>query len=120
MSNHQLSNDEMSWRIVGRLEAGQSRVQNSTEINYLNSSRILNQSRESLGKVVQQPRWPEKIAICRFLARPNREATAFRLCRYLCAAKRTRVIRVTVKKKNSSREGCLLEDLLLYPNHVYE
>ncbi|GBL74570.1 hypothetical protein AVEN_235484-1 [Araneus ventricosus] len=70
MSNHQRLDDGMGWRIVGRLEAGQSQVQICREFNltpnvvYGNSSRIPDPSRESLGKVVQEPPWPQKIVIC--------------------------------------------------------
>ncbi|KFM75524.1 hypothetical protein X975_13998, partial [Stegodyphus mimosarum] len=37
MSNHQSLNDGMRWRIVGRLEAGQSQVQICREFNLTHS-----------------------------------------------------------------------------------
>ncbi|GFS97755.1 transposable element Tcb2 transposase [Trichonephila clavipes] len=83
MSNHQRSDDGMRWRIVG-------------------SSRILDPARESLDKVVQEVRLPEKIAICR-LQRGVPKATASQFSRYLYAATGTRVSRVIILKRLHER-----------------
>lgn len=47
MRNRGRSNDGISWRIMGRLELGQSQA--SCQV-YVNSFRILDRSRESLGR----------------------------------------------------------------------
>ncbi|GBM21753.1 hypothetical protein AVEN_118280-1 [Araneus ventricosus] len=71
MSNHQRLDDGMRWRIVGRLEAGQSQVQICREFNLTPS----------------------------VVSRHNRDATASQLFRDLYAATGTRASRVTVSKR---------------------
>ncbi|GBM29736.1 Transposable element Tcb2 transposase [Araneus ventricosus] len=71
MSNHQRLDDGMRWRIVGRLEAGQSQVQICRKFNLTPS----------------------------VVSRRNRGATVSQLSRDLHAVTGTRVSRVTVSKR---------------------
>ncbi|GBN40899.1 hypothetical protein AVEN_50297-1 [Araneus ventricosus] len=71
MSNHQRLDDGMRWRIMLRLEAGQSRVQICREFNLTPS----------------------------VVSRRNRGASASQLSRDLYAATGSRVSRVTVSKR---------------------
>ncbi|GBO26284.1 hypothetical protein AVEN_121126-1, partial [Araneus ventricosus] len=68
-------------------------------VTYGNSSRIPDPSRESLGKVVQEPPLPTEHRYLSIIARRNRGATVSQLSRDLYAATGTRVSRVTVSKR---------------------
>ncbi|GBM72322.1 hypothetical protein AVEN_228484-1 [Araneus ventricosus] len=107
MSNHQRLDDGMRWRIVGRLEAGQSQVQICREFN-LTPSVVCNLCKQfqDTGSIERKPGQGRPRATTatedRYLsiiARRNRGATASRLSRDLYAATGTRVSRVTVSKR---------------------
>ncbi|GBL83504.1 hypothetical protein AVEN_53741-1 [Araneus ventricosus] len=71
----------------------------ASSVTYGNSSRIPDPSRESLGKVFQEPSRPQKIRYLSIIARLNRGATASQLSCDLYAATGTRVSRLTVSKR---------------------
>ncbi|GBN46032.1 Transposable element Tc1 transposase [Araneus ventricosus] len=107
MSNHQLLDDGMRWRIVGRLEAGQSQVQICREFN-LTPSVVCNlwKQFQDTGSIERKPRQgrPKATTVTEdrylsIIARRNRGATASQLSRDLYAATGTRVSRVTVSKR---------------------
>ncbi|GBN36419.1 hypothetical protein AVEN_112992-1 [Araneus ventricosus] len=107
MSNHQRLDDEMKWRIVGRLEAGQSQVQICREFN-LTPSVVCNlwKQLQDTGSIERKPGQGRPRATTatedRYLsiiARRNRGATASQLFRDLYAATGTHVSRVTVSKR---------------------
>ncbi|GBN35430.1 hypothetical protein AVEN_274708-1 [Araneus ventricosus] len=107
MSNHERSDDGMRWRIVGRLEAGQSQVQICGEF-YLTPNVVCNLWKQckNTGPIERKPgqgcpratRATEDRYLS-IIARRNRGATAFQLSRDLYAASGTRVSRVTVSKR---------------------
>ncbi|GBN10984.1 hypothetical protein AVEN_13648-1 [Araneus ventricosus] len=107
MSNHQRLDDGMRWRIVGRLEAGQSQVYICREFNLTPSvvrnlwkqSRIPDPSRERLGQGRPRATTATEDRYMSIIARRNRGATASQLSRDLYAATGTRVSRVTVSKR---------------------
>ncbi|GBN78020.1 hypothetical protein AVEN_118190-1 [Araneus ventricosus] len=68
-------------------------------VTYGNSFRIPDPSRESLGKVVQEPSRPTEDRYSSIIARRNTGATVSQLSRDLYAATETRVSRVTVSKR---------------------
>ncbi|GBM97617.1 hypothetical protein AVEN_165875-1 [Araneus ventricosus] len=107
MSNHQRLDDGMRWRIVGRLEAGQSQVQISIEFN-LTPSVVCNlwkqfQDTGSIKRKAVQGRPRATTATedryLSIIARRNRGATASQLSCDLFAATGTRVSRVAVSKR---------------------
>ncbi|GBL92896.1 hypothetical protein AVEN_54558-1 [Araneus ventricosus] len=107
MSNHQRLDNGMRWRIVRRLEAGQSQVQICREFN-LTSSVVCNlwKQFQDTGSIERKPGQGRPRATTatedRYLsiiARCNRGATASQLSRDLYAATGTRVSRVTVSKR---------------------
>ncbi|GBL87031.1 Transposable element Tcb2 transposase [Araneus ventricosus] len=107
MSNHQRLDDGLRWRIVGRLEAGQSQVQICREFN-LTPSAVCNLCKQfqDTGSIERKPGKSRPRATTatedRYLsiiARRNRGATASQLSRDLYAATGTRVSRVTVSKR---------------------
>ncbi|GBM14259.1 hypothetical protein AVEN_167339-1 [Araneus ventricosus] len=107
MSNHLRLDDGMRWRIVGRLEAGQSQVQICREFNLTPSVvRNLWKQFQDTGSIERKPGQGRPRATTatedRYLsiiARRNRGATASQLSRDLYAATGTRVSRVTVSKR---------------------
>ncbi|GBL80570.1 Transposable element Tcb2 transposase [Araneus ventricosus] len=107
MSNHQRLDDGMRWRIVGRLEAGQSQVQICREFN-LTPSVVCNlwKQFQDTGSIERKPRQGRPRATTStddryssIIARCNRGATASQLSRDLYAATGTSVSRVTVSKR---------------------
>ncbi|GBM45040.1 Transposable element Tc1 transposase [Araneus ventricosus] len=107
MSNHQRLDDGMRWRIMGRLEAGQSQVQICREFN-LTPSVVCNlwKQFQDTGSIERKPEQGRPRATTatedRYLsiiARRNRGATASQLTRDLYAATGTRISRVTVSKR---------------------
>ncbi|GBM02765.1 hypothetical protein AVEN_40831-1 [Araneus ventricosus] len=107
MSNHQRLDDGMRWRIVGRLEAGQSHVQICIEFN-LTPSVVCNlwKQFQDTGSIERKPGQCRPRATTatedRYLsiiARRNRGATASQLSCDLYAATGTRVSGVTVSKR---------------------
>ncbi|GBL75556.1 hypothetical protein AVEN_154895-1 [Araneus ventricosus] len=107
MSNHQRLDDGMRWRIVGRLEAGQSQVQICREFN-LAPSVVFNlwKQFQDTGSIERKPGQGHPRATTatedRYLsniARRNRGATASQLYHDLYTATGTRVSRVTVSKR---------------------
>ncbi|GBL73065.1 hypothetical protein AVEN_128223-1 [Araneus ventricosus] len=107
MSNHQRLDDGMRWRMVGRLEAGQSQVEICREFN-LTPSAVCNlwKQFQDTGSIERKPGQGRPRATTatedRYLsiiARRNRGATASQLSRDLYAATGTRVSRVTVPKR---------------------
>ncbi|GBN58365.1 Transposable element Tc1 transposase [Araneus ventricosus] len=107
MSNYQRLDDGMRWRIVGRLEAGQSQVQICREFNSTPSvvCNLWKQFQDT-GSIERKPGQGRPRATTstedRYLsiiARRNRGATASHLSRDLYAATGTRVLRVTVSKR---------------------
>ncbi|GBM93425.1 hypothetical protein AVEN_268465-1 [Araneus ventricosus] len=78
---------------------GASRETGLISAPYRNSCRIPDPSRESLGKVVQEPPRPTEDRYLSIIARSNRGATVSQLSRDLYAATGTRVTRVTVSKR---------------------
>ncbi|GBN21748.1 hypothetical protein AVEN_258184-1 [Araneus ventricosus] len=107
MSNHQHLDDGMRWRIVGRLEAGQSQVQICREFN-LTPSVVCNlwKQFQDTGSIERKPGQGRPRATTatedRYLsiiARRNRGATASQLSRDLYASTGIRVSRVTVSKR---------------------
>ncbi|GBN82143.1 Transposable element Tcb2 transposase [Araneus ventricosus] len=107
MSNRQRLDDGMSWRIVGRLEVGQSQVQICREFN-LTPSVVCNlwkqfQDTGSIekkhGKGRPRATTATEDRYLSIIARRNRGATASQLSRDLYAATGTRVSRVTVSKR---------------------
>lgn len=111
MSHHQRLDDGMRWRIVGRLEAGQSQVQICREFN-LTPSVVCNlwKQFQDTGSIKRKPgqgrprattaRDDRYLAV---LARRHRGATASQLSRDLSAATGTRISRVTVSKRLNER-----------------
>lgn len=111
MSHHQRLGDGMRWRIVGRLEAGQSQSQICREFN-LTPSVVCNlwKQFQDTGSVERKPgqgrprattaREDRQLSL---LARRNRGATASQLSRDLYAATGKRVSRVTVSKRLNER-----------------
>ncbi|GBO26509.1 hypothetical protein AVEN_53650-1 [Araneus ventricosus] len=107
MNNHQRLDDGMSWRIVGRLEAGQSQVQICREFN-LTPSVVYDlwKQFQDTGSIERKPgqgrpratKATEKRYLA-IIARRNRGAKASQLSRDLYAATETRVSRVTVSKR---------------------
>ncbi|GBM48120.1 hypothetical protein AVEN_116836-1 [Araneus ventricosus] len=106
MSNHQRLDDGMRWRIVGRLETGQSQVQICREFN-LTPSIVCNLRKQfqDTGSIERKPGQGRPRATTatedRYLSiisKRNRGATASQLSRDLYAATGTRVSRVTVSK----------------------
>ncbi|GBM53286.1 hypothetical protein AVEN_52311-1 [Araneus ventricosus] len=94
MSNHQRLDDGMRWRIVGKLEAGQSQVQICREFN-LTPSVVCNlwKQFQDTGSIERKPGQGRPRATMvtenRYLsviARRNRGATASQLSRDLYAA----------------------------------
>ncbi|GBM75032.1 Transposable element Tcb2 transposase [Araneus ventricosus] len=103
MSNHQRLDDGMRWRIVGRLEEGQSKVQICREFN-LTPSIVCNlwkqfQDTGSIDRKPGQGRPRATTATEDHYTRHNRGATSSQLSRDLYAATGTRVSRVTVSKR---------------------
>ncbi|GBL75045.1 hypothetical protein AVEN_243833-1 [Araneus ventricosus] len=107
MSNHQRLDDGMRWRIVGRLEAGQSQVQICREFN-LTPSVVCNlwKQLQDTGSIERKPGQGRPRATTatedRYLsiiARRNRGATTSQLSRDLYAPTGTGVSRVTVSKR---------------------
>ncbi|GBN24071.1 hypothetical protein AVEN_27891-1 [Araneus ventricosus] len=107
MSNHQRLDDGMRWRIVERLDAGQSQVQICREFN-LTPSVVCNlwkqfQDTGSIERKPGQSRPRDTMAIedryLSIIARHNRVDTASQLSRDLYAATGTRVSRVSVSKR---------------------
>ncbi|GBM77396.1 hypothetical protein AVEN_213857-1 [Araneus ventricosus] len=107
MSNHQRFDDGMRWRIVGRLEAGQSQVQIRREF-HLTPSVVCNlwKQFQDAGSIERKPgQGPSRATTAtedRYLsiiARRNRCATVSQLSRDLYAATGTRVTKVTVSKR---------------------
>lgn len=111
MSNHQRLDDGMRWRIVGRLEAGQSQVQICRDFNVTPSvvSNLWKQFQDT-GSIERKPGQGRPRATTaaddRYLsitARRNRDATASQLSRDLYAATGSRVSRVTVYRRLHER-----------------
>ncbi|GBM04249.1 hypothetical protein AVEN_41057-1 [Araneus ventricosus] len=105
MSNHQRLDDGMRWRIVGRLEAGQSQVQICREFN-LTPSVVCNlwKQCQDTGSIERKPgqgrpRATKEDRYLSIIARRNRGATASQLSRDLYATTGTRVSRATVSKR---------------------
>ncbi|GBO12557.1 hypothetical protein AVEN_206075-1 [Araneus ventricosus] len=106
MSNHQCLDDGMRWRIVGRLEAGQSQILICRKFN-LTPSVVCNLWKQfkDTGSIERKPGQGHPRATTdtdpylSFIARRNRGATASQLSRDLYAATGTRVLRVTVSKR---------------------
>ncbi|GFW68223.1 uncharacterized protein TNCV_1881031 [Trichonephila clavipes] len=129
MSNHQRLDDGMMWRIVGRLETGERecQVQICREFNLTPSfERNLWKQFQDTGSIERKhvqgrPRamMAREDPHLSNIARRNRGATASRFSRYLHAATRTHISKLTFQK-DFMREGCLPEDLLFHPTHVYE
>ncbi|GBM12593.1 hypothetical protein AVEN_146776-1 [Araneus ventricosus] len=107
MSNHQRLDDGIRWRIVERLEAGQSQVQICREFNLTPSVvRNLWKQFQDTGSIDRKPGQGRPRATTatedRYLsiiAKRNRGVTASQLSRVLYAATGTRVSRVTVSKR---------------------
>ncbi|GBL71645.1 hypothetical protein AVEN_62927-1 [Araneus ventricosus] len=106
MNNHQSLDDGMRWRIVGRLETGQSQVQICREFN-LTPSVMCNlwKQFQDTGSIERKPGQGRPRATTAtedcylsIIARPSRGATASQLSRDLYATG-TRVSRVTVSKR---------------------
>ncbi|GBN06438.1 hypothetical protein AVEN_78133-1 [Araneus ventricosus] len=106
MSNHQRLDDGMRWRIVGRLEAGQSQVQICREFN-LTPSVVCNLWKhfEDTGSTERKPQQGRprvttttEDRYLSIIARRNGGATASQLSRDLYAATGTRESRMTVSK----------------------
>ncbi|GBM84655.1 hypothetical protein AVEN_136685-1 [Araneus ventricosus] len=107
MSNHQRLDDGMRWRIVGRLEAGQSQVQICREFN-LTPSVLCNlwKQFQDTGSIERKPGQGRPRAntatedrYLSIIARRNRGATASQLSSDLYAVTGTRASRVTVSKR---------------------
>ncbi|GBN76633.1 hypothetical protein AVEN_218485-1 [Araneus ventricosus] len=107
MSNHQRLNGGMRWRIVERLEAGQSQVQVCRGFN-LTPSVVCNlwKQFQDTGSIERKPRQGRPRATTAtedcylsIIASRNRGATASQLSRDLYAATGTRVLRMTVSKR---------------------
>ncbi|GBO25667.1 Transposable element Tcb2 transposase [Araneus ventricosus] len=107
MSNLQRLDDGMRWRIVGRLESGQSQIQICREFN-LTPSVMCNlwKQFQDTGSIERKPGQGRPRATTatedRYLSiieRRNRDAAASQLSRDLYAATGTRVLRVTVSKR---------------------
>ncbi|GBN53459.1 hypothetical protein AVEN_38563-1 [Araneus ventricosus] len=120
MSNQQHLDDGMRWRILGRLEVGQSEVQICREFN-LTPSVVCNlwKQFQDIGPIERKTGQGRPRATTatedRYLSiieRRNRGATTSQLSRDLYVATGTRVSRVTVSKR-LNETGCLQEDLLL-------
>ncbi|GBM64168.1 Transposable element Tcb2 transposase [Araneus ventricosus] len=96
MSNHQRLDDGMRWRIVGRLEAGQSQV---VVCNLWKQFQDTGSIERKPGK--GRPRATKAIEdrYLSIIARRNRGATASQLSRDLYASSGTRVSRMTVCKR---------------------
>ena len=106
MSSHGRLDDGMRWRIIGRLEAGQSQVQVVTELSVTPSvvCNLWKQFKDT-GFISRMPRQDRPRATTanedRYLAltaRRNRTATASQLSRELHAATGTRFSRVSVSQ----------------------
>ncbi|GBM62216.1 Transposable element Tcb2 transposase [Araneus ventricosus] len=107
MTNHQRLDDLMRWRIVGRLEAGQSQVEIRREFN-LTPSVVCNLWKhfQDTGSIERKPGQGRPRATkatedryLSFIARRNRGATASQLSRDLDVATGSRVSRVTASKR---------------------
>ncbi|GBN94518.1 hypothetical protein AVEN_228320-1 [Araneus ventricosus] len=108
MSNHQRLDDGMRWRIVGRLEAGQSQVQICREFN-LTPSVVCNlwKQFQDTGSIERKPGQGRPSATTatedRYLSiieRRNRGATSSQLSRDLYAATGTRVSMAVLKHED--------------------
>ncbi|GBM99424.1 hypothetical protein AVEN_220305-1 [Araneus ventricosus] len=99
MSNHQRLDDGMRWRIVGRVEAGQSQVHICREFNLMPSVVCnLRKQFQNTGSIERKPGQGRPRATTAtedlylsIIARRKRGATASQLSRDLYAATRTRV-----------------------------
>ena len=107
MSNHQRLDDGMSWRIVGRLEAGQSKVQICREFNFKPSvvCNLWKQFQDTgflerkPGKSRPKATTATEDRYLSIIARRRMGAIASQFYRDLYAATGTRVSRVTVSKR---------------------
>lgn len=111
MSSHERMDDGMRWRIVGRLEAGQSQAQVATELN-VTPSVVCNlwKQFQDTGSISRRPGQGRPRSTTtneeRYLAlsaRRHRTATASQLSRELYAATGTRVSRSTVARRLHER-----------------
>ncbi|GFT64783.1 transposable element Tcb2 transposase [Trichonephila clavipes] len=106
MSSHQRLDDEMRWKIVGSLEAGQSQVQICIEFNLYNIMCNLQKQFQDTKSIERKPGQGRPRATTAtedrhlsIIARRNRETTASQLSHYLYAAAATHVLRVAVSKR---------------------
>ncbi|GBN14676.1 Transposable element Tcb2 transposase [Araneus ventricosus] len=107
MSNHQRLEDGMRWRIVQRLEAGQSQVQICREFNLTPSVvcnlwkqfQVIGSIERKAGQGRPRATTATEDRYLSIIARRNRDATASQLSRDLYAATGSRVSRVTVSKR---------------------